>query len=54
MSIFNLYSIHVLSKNKKNVTHFHLKIATFTAICSLLHKHINIMGVFADHKNKNT
>ena len=34
-----------LSKNKKNITIFHLKIIFFTAvkICSILHRHVFVM-----------
>ena len=38
-------TIYVLSKNKKNITIFHLKIIIFTAVknCSILHGHVFVM-----------
>ena len=38
-------TIYVLSKNKKNVSFFHLKITIFTAVkyCSILHGHVCVM-----------
>ena len=38
-------TIFVLSKNKKNITVFHLKIIIFTAekYCNLLHRHVCVM-----------
>ena len=46
--IASLPTIYVLSKNKKNVTFFHLKITIFTAVkyCSILHGHVCVI-VFA-------
>ena len=37
--------IYVLSKNKKNITFFQLKITIFTAVkyCSILHGHVCVM-----------
>ena len=41
-------TINVLSKNKKNITIFHLKIIVFTAVknCSILHGRIFVMIIF--------
>ena len=38
-------TINVLSKNKKNIKKFHLKIIIFTAVkyCSILHGHVCVM-----------
>ena len=38
-------TIHVLSKNKKNIKNFHLKIIIFTAVknCSILHGHVFLL-----------
>ena len=38
--------IYVLSKNKKKVTFFHLKIQVFTAVknCSILHGRVIVMS----------
>ena len=44
--------IYVLSKNKKNVTFFHLKITIFTAVkyCSILHGYVCVMYCLHAHK----
>ena len=43
-------SINVLSKNKKNIIIFHLKINIFTAVkyCCILHGHVCIMASCCD------
>ena len=43
-----LPTINVLSKNKKNITIFHLKIIFFTAVknCSIFHGHVFVMSSF--------
>ena len=40
-----VHTINVLSKNKKNITIFHLKIIFFTAVknCSILHGRVFVM-----------
>ena len=40
-----MYPIYVLSKNKKNIKNFHLKIIIFTAVkyCCILHGHVCVM-----------
>ena len=39
-------TIYVLSKNKKNIKKFHLKIIIFTALkyCNILHGHVCVMS----------
>ena len=45
--------IYVLSKNKKNITNFHLKIIIFRAVkyCSLLHMLVFVMAEYAMESN---
>ena len=37
----------VLSKNKKNIKYFHLRIMFFTAVkyCSIIHRHVTVMDL---------
>ena len=41
---------YVLSKNKKNIKNFHLKIINFTAVkyCCILHGHVCVMNLCSD------